>query len=74
MKLTHSDTKMIHGLSVMAMVILHLFDNLEYGRMYSPVLYLLGKPLIFYIAQLSDFCVMGFAFCSGYALFKQFQE
>lgn len=74
MKLTHSDTKMIHGLSVMAMVILHLFDNLEYGRMYSPVLYLLGKPLIFYIAQLSDFCVMGFAFCSGYALYKQFQE
>lgn len=44
---THSDTKMIHGLAVMAMVILHLFDNLEYGRMYIPVLYLFGKPVIF---------------------------
>lgn len=73
-ELTHSDTKMIHGLAVMAMVILHLFDNSEYGVMYSPILYLLGRPLIFYIAQLSDFCVMGFAFCSGYALYKQFQE
>lgn len=71
---THSDTKMIHGLAVMAMVILHLFDNLEYGRMYIPVLYLFGKPVIFYIAQLSDFCVMGYAFCSGYALYKQFRE
>lgn len=71
---TYSDTKMIQGLAVMAMVILHLFDNLEYGRMYIPVLYLFGKPLIFYIAQLSDFCVMGYAFCSGYALYKQFQE
>ena len=71
---THSDTKMIHGLAVMAMVILHLFDRLEFRGMYNPVLYLFGKPLIFYIAQLSDFCVMGFAFCSGYALYKQYQE
>ena len=35
MKLTHSDTK-IHGLAVMAMVILHLFDNLEYGECIVP--------------------------------------
>ena len=53
---------MIHGLAVMAMVILHLFDNLEYGRMYSPVLYLLGKPPNFYLHNSRDFCVMGFAF------------
>lgn len=25
-----------------------------------------GVPLVFYIAQLCDFCVFGFAFCSGY--------
>lgn len=73
-ELTHSDTKMIHGLAVMSMVTLHLFDNLEYGGAYSPILYLFGKPVIFYIAQLCDFCVMGFAFCSGYALYKQFQK
>lgn len=74
-ELTHSDTKMLHGLSVLAMVILHLFDRLEYPvGGYSPLLYLFGKPLIFYIAQLSDFCVMGFAFSSGYALYKQFQK
>lgn len=64
---------MLHGLAVLAMVILHLFDKLEYGGVYSPIIYLFGKPLIFYVAQLSDFCVMGFAFCSGYALYKQFQ-
>ena len=73
-ELTYVDTRMLQGLSVLAMVILHLFDRLDYSGLYTPVLFLAGKPLIFYIAQLSDFCVMGFAFCSGYALYKQFQE
>ena len=54
--LTRYDTKMLQGLSVL----------------YTPLLYLAGKPVIFYFAQLSDFCVMGFAFCSGYGLYKKY--
>ena len=73
-ELTRSDTKMIQGLSVLAMVILHLFDQLDYSNLYHPLLYFKGYPVIFYFAQLSDFCVMGFAFCSGYGLFKQYNE
>lgn len=33
-----------------------------------------GTPLSFYIAQLCDFCVFGFAFCSGYAHTVQYEQ
>lgn len=69
MELTKSDTKMMQGLSVLAMVCLHLFDR-NYIGLYTPLLFFKGIPLSFYFAQLSDFCVMGFAFCSGYAHMK----
>ena len=70
--LTRYDTKMLQGLSVLAMVVLHLFDRVDFQGLYTPLLYLAGKPVIFYFAQLSDFCVMGFAFCSGYGLYKKY--
>ena len=57
---------MLQGLSVIAMVLLHLFCTYDYADKYTPILFFSGVPLCFYIAQLSDFCVFGFAFCSGY--------
>ena len=66
MELTKKDTKMLQGLSVLAMVCLHLF-NRNYEGLFQPLLFIQGTPVSFYISQLSDFCVMGFAFCSGYA-------
>ncbi len=66
MELAKDDTKMIQGLSILAMVWLHLFDR-SYAGLFQPILFLFGIPLTFYIAQLCDFCVMGFAFCTGYA-------
>ena len=52
----------------------HFFDNLNYSDLFTPLIMLKGYPLIFYFAQLSDFCVMGFAFCSGYAHMKLFHK
>ena len=54
----------LHGLSVLAMIALHLFCRLEYT--YDPAVYLFGIPLCYYIGQFGDFCVMSFAFCSAY--------
>ena len=65
-ELTKKDTKMLQGLSVLAMVLLHLFCTYDYADKYTPVLFFAGVPLCFHVAQLSDFCVFGFAFCSGY--------
>ena len=74
MELGKRDTKMIQGLSVLAMVWLHLFDTWNYEGIFQPFIFFKGIPLVFYIAQLCDFCVMGFAFCSGYAHYKLFKE
>lgn len=65
-ELTKKETKMLQGLSVLAMVLLHLFCTYDYSDKYTPLLFFRGVPICFYIAQLSDFCVYGFAFCSGY--------
>ena len=67
MELTAKDTKMIQGISVLAMVCLHLFCTLDFSELYIPLILIKDIPLSFYFAQLCDFCVVGFAFCSGYA-------
>lgn len=73
MELTRKDTKMIQGISVLAMVCLHLFDK-SYTGLFQPLIYIKDIPLSFYFAQLSDFCVFGFAFCSGYAHMMLFRQ
>lgn len=73
MELTKKDTKMIQGLSVLAMVCLHLFNRNHEG-LFQPFIFVGGTPLSFFISQLSDFCVMGFAFCSGYAHMLLFEQ
>lgn len=74
MELTPKDTKMMQGLSVMAMVCLHLFCRYDYHDLYQPICYLWGLPLPFYFGQMADFCVASFAFCSGYGHMKQYAE
>ena len=64
---------MLQGLSVLAMVCLHLFDR-NYEGLYQPLIFFKGIPLSFYLGQLSDFCVFGFAFCSGYAHMSMFEQ
>lgn len=73
MELRKNDSKMIQGLAVLSMVWLHLFDRPENGCFY-PLIYFLDVPLSFYIAQLCDFCVFAFAFCTGYAHVRTITE
>lgn len=64
---------MLQGLSVIAMVCLHLFSK-NYVGLYEPVLFIGNTPVCFCFSQLSDFCVFGFAFCSGYGHMKLFGQ
>lgn len=74
MELSKNDTKMLQGLSVLAMIWLHLFCK-DYTGLFTPIIFAGGGyALSFYIAQLCDFCVFGFAFCSGYAHTVQYEE
>ena len=51
--MSKEESKMLQGISVLAMVCLHLFDNLNYSDLFTPLIMLKGYPLIFYFAQLS---------------------
>lgn len=66
MELQKEDSKMLQAFSVMAMVCLHLFDR-DHTDLFQPLVFFKGIPLSFYVGQLADFCVFGFAFLSGYA-------
>lgn len=74
MELSKKDTKMIQGLSVLAMVCLHLFCRYDYQGLFQPLIFIKGLPLCYYFGQLSDFCVAGFAFCSGYSHAAMFEN
>lgn len=74
MELSKKDTKMMQSLSVVAMLCLHLFDRWNYSELYQPLIYIFDLPLSFYLGHFGDFCVMGFAFCSGYAHMVQYRN
>jgi len=48
--MSKEESKMLQGISVLAMVCLHLFDNLNYSDLFTPLIMLKGYPLIFYFA------------------------
>lgn len=73
MELKRDDTKMLQGLSTIAMLLLHLFCRYDFAGLYQPSIFIAGYPLTFYLGQVSDFCVMGFAFCSGYGHYKSME-
>ena len=73
-ELTRQETKQFQGLSILAMVLLHLFCTYNYEGKFTPLVMLQGVPLVFYPAQFGDFCVFAFAFCSGYGHMVQYEK
>lgn len=73
-ELNRQETKEIQGLSILAMVLLHLFCTYNYEGKFIPLVMLQGVPLVFYFAQFGDFCVFAFAFCSGYGHMAQYEK
>ena len=67
MELSKKEINAIQGVSVLAMVCLHLFCRNDLSEVCTPLIYMNNIPLAYYFGQLADFCVFGFAFCSGYA-------
>lgn len=61
MELKQKDTKMIQGLSVLAMLCLHLFCK-DYHGIFKPLIFIEGIPLSFYLGQLSDFVCLDLLF------------
>ncbi len=66
MDITKRDSKMLKGVAIISMLMLHLFcrkDNLPY----TPLLWIGSTPLIYYLGLFGDICVSVYCFISGYA-------
>ncbi len=73
MDITKRDSKVLKGVAILSMLMLHLFcrkDNLPY----TPLLWLGDTPLIYYFGLFGDICVALYCFVSGYAHYLQSSE
>ena len=66
MDITKRDSKMLKGVAILSMLMLHLFCRRE-NLPYTPLLWIGSTPLIYYFGLFGDICVSIFCFISGYA-------
>ena len=73
MDITKRDSKMLKGVAILSMLMLHLFCRRE-NLPYTPLLWIGSTPLIYYFGLFGDICVSIFCFISGYAHALQSSE
>ena len=73
MDITKQDSKMLKGMAILSMLMLHLFCRKE-NLPYTPLLWLGNTPLIYYFGLFGDICVAVYCFVSGYAHYMQSSE
>lgn len=66
MELTKRDSKVLKGVAILSLLMLHLFCRKE-NLPYQPLFYIGKTPLIYYFGLFGDICVPIFCFVSGYA-------
>lgn len=66
MDITKEDSKMLKGVAILSMLMLHLFCR-KTNLPYTPLLWIGDTPLIYYFALFGDICVAVYCFISGYA-------
>lgn len=70
MDITKRDSKMLKGVAILSMLMLHLFCRKE-NLPYTPLLWIGSTPLIYYFGLFGDICVAVYCFISGYAHYLQ---
>lgn len=70
MDITKRDSKMLKGVAILSMLMLHLFCRRE-NLPYTPLLWIGSTPLIYYFGLFGDICVAVYCFISGYAHYLQ---
>ena len=74
MEISKNDMKMLKGVAILFMLLLHLFGRKEIDGLYVTFLSVNDVPLLYYLALFGDACVPIFCFASGYGLFVSFQQ
>ena len=66
MEITKQDSKMLKGVAIFSMLMLHLFCR-KTDLPYTPLIWIGDIPLIYYFGLFGDICVSMYCFISGYA-------
>lgn len=66
MDITKQDSKMLKGVAILSMLMLHMFCRKE-NLPYTALLWVKDAPLIYYFGLFGDICVPMYCFVSGYA-------
>ena len=74
MELTKQQIKITKGIAILFMLLLHLFCKKNYQDLYTPILFIKGIPLVYYLALFGDCCVAIYCFCSGYGLLISYKK
>lgn len=69
MELTKNDTRVLKGIGILFMVILHLFARKDVNGLYETLILIDGVPLAYYIGHFGDACRPIYLFASGYAFY-----
>ncbi len=66
--------KVLKGVAILFMLLLHLFARKEINGLYDTYIWINDVPLLYYFALFGDACVPIFCFASGYGLYVNFQK
>ncbi|MEJ2900621.1 acyltransferase [Acinetobacter sp. NS-4] len=74
MEITIKQSNHLKSIAILMMLFLHLFNTLDYEGLFTPLIYIGEKPLVFYLSLFSDACVPIFAFVSGFGLYYKYKQ
>ncbi|WP_121610089.1 acyltransferase family protein [Mesobacillus foraminis] len=74
MEISKGDTKILKGVAILFMLLLHLFGRKEVDGLYEVFPIFNGVPLVYYIGLFGDACVPIYCFASGYGLYITHNE
>ena len=67
-----AESRCLKSIAIFMMLFLHLFNNLNFQGLFSPLIFVGDKPLVYYISLFCDSCVPIFAFVSGYGIYYKY--
>lgn len=74
MEISVRQSNQLKAIAILFMLMLHLFNTLNYQNLFTPLAFAGEKPLIYYVSLFGDSCVPMFCFVSGYGLFYKYTK
>ncbi|MGD6815530.1 acyltransferase family protein [Metabacillus sp. 84] len=74
MEISKNNMKMLKGVAILFMLLLHLFCRKDVNGLYETLVSFNGIPLAYYIGLFGDACVPIYCFASGYGLYISYHK